>query len=198
MRGERLFRVGVVAALAISLVLGALAFMEARTDYQVMSVSGYALRIEDGTGSEIFGVTDAGNTTVGGTFTSNGAGDFDSTLNADGAVTLNSTLDVAGSINYGSNDMYPLGYASTGQEIVCATTTITGENQSIAVTGVTTVTYGWAWLITDPGTGDGDPFMVTADAPSGSDGNLVINVWQDAATAASSGAVVGYCAIGDE
>jgi hypothetical protein len=115
----------------------------------------------------------------------------------DGEGTVQFSVSDAGVLNYGSNDMYPLGYASSGQELVCATTTITGENQTVTVTGLTTVTYGFAWLIADPGTSAGDPWMVTTDAAPG-DGTIVVNVWQDDANAATSGAAIGYCGIGDE
>jgi len=140
----------------------------------------------------------AGDLEVDGELELDGALDADSTANIAGAATLQSTLDVASTINYGSNDMYPLGYASASQEIVCGTTTITGTNQTVAVTGITTVTYGFAWLITDPGAGADDPWMVTTDAPTGSDGNIVVNVWEDNLDACSGPAVIGYCAIGDE
>ena len=166
-RKEKAFRVGLVLVAAAALLLSLFAVVESQTQVQEMSASGYLLRLEDGEGTEQFSVTDAG------------------------------VADINGAVSYGSNSMYPLGYATSGQEIVCATTTITGENQTITVTGITLVTNGFAWLITDPGAGAGDPYMVTTDAAPG-DGTIVVNVWQDDLSAAASGAVIGYCGIGTE
>jgi len=193
---EKWFRVGLVVAVAAALLFSALAFVESQIQIQEMSASGYLLTLDDGTGTVQFSVTDAG-VVAGADFSATDdliAAD-DATIGDDLVVT--DAADVGGLLNYGPNSMYPLGYASSGQEIVCATTTITGENQTVTVTGITTVTHGFAWLITDPGTGDGDPYMVTTDAAPG-DGTIVVNVWQDAASAASSGAAIGYCGIGDE
>jgi len=195
-RKETWFRAGLVVAVAMALLFSALAFVESQTQIQEMSASGYLLALDDGTGTVQFSVTDAGVVS---------AADFSATddlIAADdatigGDLVVTDAADVGGLLNYGANNMYPLGYGTSGQEIVCATTTITGENQAVTVTGITTVTYGFAWLITDPGTGDGDPYMVTTDAAPGN-GTIVVNVWQDSATAASSGAAIGYCGIGDE
>lgn len=187
---DLVFRIGLVLAVAAALLLSALAFVESRTEFQEMSASGYLLTLDDGAGTVQFSVTDAGVVS---------APNFSATddLTVAGDATIGGTVDVGGLLNYGANDMYPLAYASPGQEVVCATTTITGENQTITVTGITTVTYGFAWLIQDPGTGAGDPYLVTTDAVPG-DGTIVVNVWQDDANAATSGAAIGYCGIGAE
>ncbi len=58
-----------------------------------------------------------------------------STLGVTGAVTTSSTLDVGGTLNYGANDLYPVGYASSGKAIV------TGQATTIAV-GSVGVTHG--------------------------------------------------------
>jgi len=193
---EKWFRACLVVAIAAAMLMSALALVESQTQVQEMSASGYLLTLDDGEGTVQFSVTDAGVA---------GAADFSATddlISADDTIVgddlvVTDAADVGGLLNYGANNMYPLGYATSGQEIVCATTTITGENQAVTVSGITTVTHGFAWLITDPGTGAGDPFMVTTDAPPG-DGTIVVNVWQDDVSAAASGAVIGYCGIGTE
>lgn len=112
-------------------------------------------------------------------------------------LTITATgLDTSGTILYGANNTYPLGYASSAQQIACVSATITGT-ASVTVTGVTTPTFGIATLVTDPGTGAGDPAMVTFDAPTTT--TLQVNVWQDDfTTAATVVATVHVCAIGDE
>jgi cytoskeletal protein CcmA (bactofilin family) len=116
-----------------------------------------------------------------------------------GSISNAGALDVASTVNYGSNDMYPLGYASSGYEMVCGSNSITGENQTITATGLTTVTAAIAVLATDPGTGAGDPALLTIDHPGGSSGTFVVNVWQDDwTTAATSAATIDWCAVGNE
>jgi hypothetical protein len=110
-------------------------------------------------------------------------------------ITNAGAIDALSTIQFGADDNYALGYATSTQEIACVSTTITGT-AAVAVTGVTTPTFGWVTLVTDPGAGAGDPFIVTFDAPTTT--SLVVNVWQDDATAGTSGAVVHVCAIGDE
>lgn len=103
--------------------------------------------------------------------------------------------DVAGTLQFGADDNYALGYASSAQEVACFASSITGT-RSLAATGLTTATFVIATLITDPGAGAGAPFIVSADAPTTS--TVIINVWQDDATAATSVATVHWCAYGDE
>lgn len=110
-------------------------------------------------------------------------------------ITNAGALDALSTIQFGADDNYALGYATSAQEIACVSTTVTGT-AAVAVTGVTTPTFGWVTLVTDPGAGAGDPFLVTFDAPTTT--SLIVNVWQDDATAGASGAVVHVCAIGDE
>jgi len=108
-----------------------------------------------------------------------GAIDLDSTLNVDGAVTLNSTLDVDGNISsgtgsititdsvnitgavdldstlqFGTSDLYPVGFATSGQQLVYGTEDITGT--TTAAHGLTTVTWALADICEAPGTGAGD------------------------------------------
>lgn len=141
--------------------------------------------VSSGTGS--FSVSDTINVI--------GAADFDDTFNADGNATFGGTADVAGTLQFGADDNFALGYASSAQEFSCVSTTITGT-AAVEVTGITTPTFAMATLVTDPGTGAGDPFLVTVDEPSTT--TVVVNVWQDDVSAGASGAVVHVCAVGDE
>lgn len=111
-------------------------------------------------------------------------------------LTVSNTGDlvVSNTVRYGPDDNYPLGYALSAQEISCGTATFTGTD-AVATT-LSTATYVIATLITDPAAGAGDPYMVTADAPSTS--SITLNVWQDDATAATSASTVDWCAIGNE
>jgi hypothetical protein len=103
--------------------------------------------------------------------------------------------DVAGTLQFGADNNYALGYASSTQEIACFTSSVTGT-RSLTATGITTATFVMVTLITDPGAGAGAPFIVSADAPTTS--TVTINVWQDDATAATAVATVHWCAVGDE
>lgn len=111
-------------------------------------------------------------------------------------LTVSNTGDlvISNTVRYGPDDNYPLGYASSAREISCGTAVFTGT--TIVAPTLTTSTFVLATLMTDPGSGAGDPFMVTADTPSTS--TVTINVWQDDASAATSASTVDWCAIGDE
>lgn len=112
-----------------------------------------------------------------------------------GDFTIADNADVTGTFNYGADNLYPLGFATSGFQIVCGEQTITGT-AAIAVSGLTTVTTAIATLATDPGAAAGNPFIVSIDDPTTS--TLTINVWQDDATAGATGALVHYCAIGNQ
>jgi len=86
-----------VVAIALLVGTGVVAYLESQTEYQVMSISGYAFRLEDGEGTEIFSVTDAGNTTVTGTLTVDDIVTFNASLATSGDLETSSDLDVGGS-----------------------------------------------------------------------------------------------------
>lgn len=121
----------------------------------------------------------------------------------DGAVDANGTMDVAGAADFastvqiGADNLYALGYAGSALEFVCGSQVITGENQTITVSALTTVTFAIAALGSDPGAGAGAPYLVTVDAPNGTSSDFVANVWQDDANAATAGATVQWCALGN-
>lgn len=110
-------------------------------------------------------------------------------------ITNAGNIEAAGTVEFGSDDNFALGYATSTQELACVSSLITGT-AAVAVTGVTTPTFGWATMVTDPGAGAGDPFLVTFDAPTTT--TLQVNVWQDDANAATVVATVHVCAIGNE
>lgn len=141
MNKQKWFNVIVAAGVVLALIGAGVAVVESQTDYQVMSASGYLFRLEDGTGTEKFSVTDAGNATVAGTFTStgnatmagtltsNGAGDFDTTLNVDGTATMGEWLNIgaqtaisvtAGAVITPTGTYQPLTSAAA---VTCDTTT---------------------------------------------------------------------------
>ena len=114
----------------------------------------------------------AGNVGVGGDLSVTGA----STLS--GAVTAESTIALV-------SDAYPLGYASSGSQLVYGTSTITGT--ATAAHGLTTVTFALCTLGEDPTSGAGDGAMCTVTISA----NVVtLKVWQDDFVTAASEADV--------
>jgi hypothetical protein len=90
---KRIQDIAVAVVLAVTLALGLfflLSSAEEPVDVGIQSLSGYAFRLEDDTGSVIFSVSDSGGV------------DGLQTLDADGAVTLNDTMDVDGNITSGT------------------------------------------------------------------------------------------------
>jgi hypothetical protein len=59
-------RVAIAVLVTVLAVAGVVAYLETRTEYQVMSVSGYLFAVEDGTGTDQFTVSDAGTVDVQG------------------------------------------------------------------------------------------------------------------------------------
>lgn len=101
-------------------------------------------------------------------------------------------LDVAGSVNYGSNDLYPLGYGSDGYQIVVGSTSITGSANVSHGLGTSVVAAGCT-LAQDPGTGVGDGAFCSV-AVSGT--TVTVKVWQDDFTAATNAATVNWWVVG--
>jgi hypothetical protein len=86
----------VVAVVALVVALLGLVTEPAGLDVGPQSLSGYALRLEDGTGSEIFSVSDAGNVDAAGTLSSDGASTLASaTINGD--ITLENDETISNS-----------------------------------------------------------------------------------------------------
>lgn len=153
-----------------------------------------------------------GAVTVTDSFVVTGTADIDGAFNADGAATFNSAVDIDGAISsgtgavtvtdalvvtstlqYGTDSLYPLGYAVVNYQIVCGTSGIFTETTAISVSGLTTITHANVTQITDPvSTGA----LVTVDAPTTS--TLTINSWESDTTVGTTGVNVYYCAIGNQ
>jgi hypothetical protein len=100
--------------------------------------------------------------------------DGEGTLNVAGASTLTGNVDMVGTLQYGADDLYPVGFASSGQQAVYGTDAITGT--ATAAHGLTTVTFALCALGEDPTSGAGDGAMCTV-AVSGNVATL--KIWQD-------------------
>jgi hypothetical protein len=111
-------------------------------------------------------------------------------VNNGGAMVATGSLDVGGTLNYGANNLYVMGYASSGASVVCATQTVT-DTLTVA-TGLTTPLFCWANIA---GTVSGDA-RTAACAVSST--NAVITVRNSALTpvANATGVATYYCAIG--
>jgi len=119
------------------------------------------------------------------------------TLEANGGsdvltVDNSGNVDAVGSINYGAADLYPLGYASDAQQIVCGTNTFT-ESAEITPTGLTTVTYVLATQVTTPASTGA---FLTASDPATS--TFVLSSWEDDYTEGTTPVVAHWCAVGDQ
>jgi hypothetical protein len=84
------------------------------------------------------------------------------------------TLDISGTFNYGTNNLYPVGYASSGQQLVYGTDTITGT--ATPAHGLTTVTFCLCSLGSDPDDDAGDAAMCTTAVSSNV---CTLKTWQD-------------------
>ena len=106
-------------------------------------------------------------------------------------VQSGGTLDIqaAASLNVGS--LYPLGYASSGKQIVCGTGTI--SDTATVTHGLTTPTYAVCSLGEDPGTGAGD-VAVCSTAIAGA--AVAVKGWQDDFSAAANTASIDWCVVG--
>jgi hypothetical protein len=113
-------------------------------------------------------------------------------LQCNGAATIDGALDVGGTLNYGANNLYPVGFASSGQQVVYGTSTIT---TTLAVPhGLTTVTFCQATLGEDPETGAGDAAAVTVAVAANV---CTVKAWQDDFSAATeTNVVVHWMVIG--
>jgi hypothetical protein len=96
----------------------------------------------------------------------------DVTVSDDLAVSGNT--DIAGTLQYGANDLYPVGYASSGQQVVYGTDVITGT--ATASHGLTTVTLCMCTLGKDPDDDAGDAAMCTTAVSSNV---CTLKTWQD-------------------
>jgi len=111
-----------------------------------------------------------------------------------GTVTVSGNVDAAGSLNFGANDLYPLGVAADGLTLYCgvsagftATTTV-----AVGTHGVTTPTVALTTLQTQPAA---TAAFITASI-SGTD--VVISTWDSSYSAGSTETVAYYCIYGQK
>jgi hypothetical protein len=111
-------------------------------------------------------------------------------VNNGGAIVTTGSLDVGGTLNYGTNNLYVMGYASSGNAIICGSATVT-DTATIA-TGLTTPAFCLAGLTDTPG---GDARSANCAVSST---NIVVKVRNSALTpvANATGALINWCAIG--
>lgn len=106
------------------------------------------------------------------------------TVSNDGNLAVAGTADIAGTLQYGANNLYVLGYGTTGYKVVMGTTNITGT--ATAAHGLTTVTWALCTLGKASHTDAGDAAWCTATVSA----NVVtLETWQDDAVAATEAAV---------
>lgn len=110
-----------------------------------------------------------------------------------GTFTVADNADITGTVQYGADDLYPVGYATSGQQLVYGTSSITGT--ATAAHGLTTVTFCVATLGEDPETGAGDAAHVTVAVAANV---CTLNAWQDDWTTAATetDVIVHWLAIG--
>lgn len=90
-------------------------------------------------------------------------------------------VDAAGTLQYGANNLYPVGYSASGQQLVYGTATITGT--AVIAHGLTTVTFCQATLGEDPTAGAGEAAHVTVTVAANV---CTAKVWQDDFVTAAS------------
>lgn len=115
------------------------------------------------------------------------------TLELSGSLTAAGAVDVGTTLNFGTGDLYPLAYATTGYEIVCGTSGTFTETTTVSVSGITAISYAVVTQITDPASTGA---IISVDAPTTS--TLTINSWETDATEGTTGVNVYYCAVGTE
>lgn len=105
--------------------------------------------------------------------TARGVTNFNSLTLSDDLI-VGGTSDLAGTLNYGADNLYPIGYASSGQQAVYGTDDITG---TLSVShGLTTVTFCLATLGEDPTAGAGDAAHVSVVVAANA---CTVKAWQD-------------------
>jgi cytoskeletal protein CcmA (bactofilin family) len=139
-----------------------------------------------------------GTTTINGNMDADSisvAGNSDLTTinNSGGDLSITDNLDITGTLQYGADDLYPLGYATPAQQMVCGTTEMTGSAE-IEATGLTTITYVLA------------PHQVTAItstavylyASDPTTNTFVLTSLDSTYTAATVPISAHWCAVGDQ
>jgi hypothetical protein len=171
--------------------------VDATSDVIPLRVQGYTtqtsnlLTLEQSDGTDVVTATNAGNLSIAGAFdvegnVSDNAGDL--TLADNVAVT--GTLDVQGaSLEYGPNNLYPLGAGSSGFKVVWGNTTVTNtETASHGLTSPVWATCAYSGTLTD------NEEQLCSISISGS--TVTINTYKEDGTAGDSGVVILWQVIG--
>jgi hypothetical protein len=110
-----------------------------------------------------------------------------------GSISNAGALDVASTVNYGSDNLYPLGYASSGYEIECGTTSTFTETTTVTASSLTTITVALVTQITTPAS---TAAYLTASDPTTS--TVDLNSYESDFTAGTTGITAHYCLIGNQ
>lgn len=135
----------------------------------------------------------AGDVEVDGELELDGALDADSTANIAGATIFGLTIDVASTVNFGTDDLYPVGYASADQQMECGVTATFTDTVAVTASALTTATYVVATQITDPAA---TAVFLTVDAPAANVFN--IDSWESDYTVGTTGITAYWCAVGNQ
>lgn len=119
-----------------------------------------------------------------------GVTNFDSITLSDDLI-VGDDLTVSGSAQFGTSSLYPLGFASDGNQIVYGSDTVT--TTATASHGLTTVTWALCSLGEDAGTGAGAAATCTVTV---SGNTVTLSTFQDDAVTSTVGAVVNWLVIG--
>jgi len=106
-----------------------------------------------------------------------------------GTIAMTGAVDVSGALQYGANNLYPLGYASDGYQLVLGSSTVT--TTTVIVHGLTTPLYGFCTM---SGSLTDNEEQKCSVGISGSD--VTIYVWKEDGTAGDSGVLVFWQVFG--
>lgn len=126
------------------------------------------------------GLTDIG----GGTY---------SVANGDNDLGVAGDIEATGNVVFGADDLYPLGYASADQQVVCGTTSTFTDSTSIDVTALTTATYVVASQVTAPITTAA--FLQVSDPTTTS---ITLTSLNSTFGTGTTGIQAHYCVVGDQ
>lgn len=118
-----------------------------------------------------------------------GSGTY-ATADGDNDLGVAGDLEVEGALVFGADGLYPLGYASSGQQIVCGSATLTGTLE-ITPTGLTALTYVVASQVTDPAATAA--LLTVTDSTATS---FILSSWEADYTAGTTPIEAHYCAVG--
>lgn len=108
-------------------------------------------------------------------------------------MTNAGALNIASNFSYGTDDLYPLGYALAGYEIVCGTTSTFTGSTTITATGLTTAVVPVAIQVTAPTT---TAVFLTASDPTTS--TVTLTSFNSTYGAGTTGVVAHYCIAGNQ